>query len=92
MRETKVLFSLTKHYMRFNRVIYNPVDDSVYSIPDMPANVNGLLWETNVFDKDVFVLYDDEIVYTYVFHRESLEGEGNSFVKLGVIKIVIRCN
>ena len=55
-------------------MIYNPVDGQVLSIPEMVSNAKGLLWETNLIDKDVFVVYDEEHLYTYVLHRESLQG------------------
>jgi len=55
-------------------VIYNPVDGLVLTIPDMVSNARGLLWETNLIDRDVFAVFDEEHIYTYVLHRESLQG------------------
>ena len=50
------------------------MDGLVLTIPDMVSNARGLLWETNLIDRDVFAVFDEEHIYTYVLHRESLQG------------------
>nr|CAB3267687.1 WD repeat-containing protein 19-like [Phallusia mammillata] len=54
--------------------IYNPVNDSTFEIPSIPSNSRGLLWEHNVYDKGVFVAFDDANINTYIFNRESTQG------------------
>nr|XP_002124215.1 WD repeat-containing protein 19-like [Ciona intestinalis] len=60
--------------------IYNPVNDSTLEIPSLPAQCHGILWENNPFDKGVFVVFDDSTIYTYIFHRESVNGPHVSVV------------
>jgi len=60
-------------------ILYNPVADSIHKIPDLTTSVKGVLWETHPFDKDIFIIYNKKEIFTYIFHRESIEG---SFVSL----------
>lgn len=54
------------------------VNDSVYEIPNFPTTVRSILWEHFTMDKGVFIAYDDDKVYTYVFHKGTIQG--NAFV------------
>uniref|UniRef100_H2YLV9 Anaphase-promoting complex subunit 4 WD40 domain-containing protein n=1 Tax=Ciona savignyi TaxID=51511 RepID=H2YLV9_CIOSA len=54
--------------------IYNPVNDSTLEIPSLPTHCHGILWENNTFDKGVFIVFDDSTIFTYIFHRESIDG------------------
>lgn len=54
--------------------LYCPVNDSVYEIPNFAPTVKGVLWENWAMDKGVFVAYDDDKVYTYVFHKDTIQG------------------
>ncbi|XP_016278762.1 WD repeat-containing protein 19-like isoform X1 [Monodelphis domestica] len=54
--------------------LYCPVIDTVYEIPNFPPTVKCILWENWSMDKGVFVAYDDDKVYTYVFHKDTIQG------------------
>ncbi|KAI1887644.1 hypothetical protein AGOR_G00192430 [Albula goreensis] len=54
--------------------LYCPVNDSVYEIPNLAPTVKGILWENWPMDKGVFIAYDDDKVYTYVFHKDTIQG------------------
>ncbi|KAJ8281320.1 hypothetical protein GJAV_G00066160 [Gymnothorax javanicus] len=54
--------------------LYCPVNDSVYEIPNFAPTIKGVLWENWPLDKGVFVAYDDDKVYTYVFHKDTIQG------------------
>ncbi|XP_036373153.1 WD repeat-containing protein 19 [Megalops cyprinoides] len=54
--------------------LYCPVNDSVHEIPSFAPTVKGVLWENWAMDKGVFVAYDDDKVYTYVFHKDTIQG------------------
>ncbi|NWU43545.1 WDR19 protein, partial [Hylia prasina] len=54
--------------------VYCPVNDKVYEIPDFSPTIKGILWENWPMDKGVFVAFDDDKVYTYVFHKDAIQG------------------
>ncbi|XP_010623408.1 WD repeat-containing protein 19 [Fukomys damarensis] len=54
--------------------VYCPVNDATYEIPDFSPTVKGILWENWPLDKGVFIAYDDDKVYTYVFHQDTIQG------------------
>ncbi|NXD35005.1 WDR19 protein, partial [Copsychus sechellarum] len=54
--------------------VYCPVNDRVYEIPDFSPTIKGILWENWPMDKGVFVAFDDDKVYTYVFHKDTIQG------------------
>ncbi|XP_019617748.1 PREDICTED: WD repeat-containing protein 19-like [Branchiostoma belcheri] len=59
--------------------VYNPVNDHCVEIPNFPPAVRGVLWEQWTFDKWVFVVYDEEKLYTYAYSRASIKGPAVSF-------------
>ncbi|KAL7856198.1 hypothetical protein AOLI_G00198020 [Acnodon oligacanthus] len=54
--------------------LYCPVDDSLFEIPDFSPMITGVLWENWVNDKSVFVAFDEDKVYTYTFHKDTIQG------------------
>ncbi|XP_029445186.1 WD repeat-containing protein 19 isoform X1 [Rhinatrema bivittatum] len=54
--------------------VYCPVNDSIYEIPNFSPSIKGILWENYPMDKGVFCAYDDDKVYTYVFHKDTIQG------------------
>lgn len=38
-------------------------------------------------DKGVFVAFDDDKVYTYVFHKDAIQGTVNAFKNLFIILV-----
>ncbi|XP_052537680.1 WD repeat-containing protein 19 isoform X1 [Tympanuchus pallidicinctus] len=54
--------------------VYCPVNDRIYEIPNFSPTIKGILWENWPMDKGVFVAYDDDKVYTYVFHKDAIQG------------------
>ncbi|GAB1289679.1 WD repeat-containing protein 19 [Apodemus speciosus] len=53
--------------------VYCPVNDATYEIPDFSPTIKGVLWENWPMDKGVFIAYDDDKVYTYVFHKDTIQ-------------------
>jgi hypothetical protein len=51
------------------------VDDRVVEIPKLPANCKGFLWDT-ASNSDVFVAYDAENLYTYIYQPGHVMGGG----------------
>ncbi|XP_072526408.1 WD repeat-containing protein 19 [Salminus brasiliensis] len=54
--------------------LYCPVDDSLFEIPDFSPTITSVLWENWVNDKCVFVAFDEDKVYTYAFHKDTIQG------------------
>ncbi|NXK78082.1 WDR19 protein, partial [Amazona guildingii] len=54
--------------------VYCPVNDRLYEIPDFSPTIKGILWEHWPMDKGVFVAFDDDKAYTYVFYKDAIEG------------------
>ncbi|GFN82173.1 WD repeat-containing protein 19-like [Plakobranchus ocellatus] len=58
--------------------VYNSADDTVINIPDFSPTVHGVVWENWPLDKGVFVAYDAEKMYTYVYCQTSVHGRQES--------------
>ncbi|XP_073898544.1 kelch-like protein 5 isoform X6 [Castor canadensis] len=54
--------------------VYCPVNDATYEIPDLSPTIKGVLWENWPMNKGVFIAYDDDKVYTYIFHKDTIQG------------------
>ncbi|KAL7981697.1 hypothetical protein Chor_010892 [Crotalus horridus] len=54
--------------------VYCPVTDTAFEIPNLQPTIKGILWENWPLDKGVFVVYDDNKIYTYVFHKDTIQG------------------
>ncbi|NXN95131.1 WDR19 protein, partial [Rhinopomastus cyanomelas] len=54
--------------------VYCPVNDRLYEIPSFSPTIKGVLWENWPMDRGVFVAFDDDKVYTYVFHKDAIQG------------------
>ncbi|XP_030349246.1 WD repeat-containing protein 19 isoform X1 [Strigops habroptila] len=54
--------------------VYCPVNDRLYEIPDFSPTIKGILWENWPMDKGVFVAFDDDKAYTYVFYKDAIQG------------------
>lgn len=74
--------------------VYNPVNDQVLDIPNFQSTAKGALWENWAPDRGVFITYDDEKIYTYMYSRESMHGPvveyvGESKLPYGNIPILM---
>lgn len=54
--------------------IFNPVNSNLIKIPDMPATIQGIVWETFEPEKWVFVAYNGEFLYTYIYAKYTVDG------------------
>ncbi|NXW63068.1 WDR19 protein, partial [Eurystomus gularis] len=54
--------------------VYCPVNDRFFEIPNFSPTIKGILWENWPMDKGVFIAFDDDKVYTYVFHKDAIQG------------------
>ncbi|XP_071981685.1 WD repeat-containing protein 19 isoform X1 [Engystomops pustulosus] len=54
--------------------VYCPQNDNLYEIPNFSPTIKGILWENWAMDKGVFCAFDDDKVFTYVFHKDTIQG------------------
>lgn len=54
--------------------IYNPVNSNIVKIPDMSPNTKGIVWEAFEPEKWVFVAFDGDSVFTYIYSKYTVEG------------------
>ncbi|CAD5124243.1 DgyrCDS12539 [Dimorphilus gyrociliatus] len=54
--------------------VYNPVNDEQVAVPQFSAKTTGILWDQWQLDKGVFVSWDEEFIYTYLYSRDSIKG------------------
>ncbi|XP_063813141.1 WD repeat-containing protein 19 [Pseudophryne corroboree] len=54
--------------------VYCPLNDNLYEIPNFSPTIKGILWENWALDKGVFCAFDDDKVFTYVFHKDTIQG------------------
>ena len=40
---------------------YNPVNDDLYKLPDLPAKVTGVIWDSSSQDNHVLVAFNEEV-------------------------------
>lgn len=55
--------------------MYNPAQEIVLQIPDCPDCVEGILWDQNILERNVFAIYNKNSVITYTFVKYFIEGE-----------------
>ncbi|KAK3101973.1 hypothetical protein FSP39_007745 [Pinctada imbricata] len=74
--------------------VYNPVNDQTLEIPNFSNTTRGAVWENWTPDKGVFITYDEEKMYTYLYCRESIRGSiveyvGESKLPYGMVPIML---
>lgn len=43
-------------------------------VPDTPAKITGVLWESCATERNVFIVYNDEEIFTYIYVKFSIYG------------------
>nr|XP_022918657.1 WD repeat-containing protein 19 [Onthophagus taurus] len=61
--------------------LFNAVNNEVIMVPDMTHDVKGVLWESCVTERNVFIVFDNQDIYTYIYVKLSVYGP--SIQKLG---------
>lgn len=54
--------------------VYNPVNGQVSDIKGFPATAEAVLWDNTMMDKNTFIVYDQDKIYTFVYARETIKG------------------
>ncbi|XP_018332353.1 WD repeat-containing protein 19 isoform X2 [Agrilus planipennis] len=53
---------------------YNAVNGNFMSIPDWPSKTLGVVWDSSLLDKNVFIIFDENSIFPYIFQRFSING------------------
>ncbi|BFZ14509.1 hypothetical protein BsWGS_17548 [Bradybaena similaris] len=74
--------------------IYCSADDAVITVGDFSATTDGVLWENWLPDKTVFMAYDMEKMYTFIYCQDSVKGSqvvfaGASRLPYGQIPVLL---
>ncbi|KAK7874235.1 hypothetical protein R5R35_006274 [Gryllus longicercus] len=54
--------------------VFSPVTDELLKIPDFPSKAVGALWDVQPADRNVFIVFDDTQITTYISIKESVKG------------------
>lgn len=49
--------------------------NEVFTIPGLPNKIVGVTWDNNLSDRDVFIVYDEHDIFTYIYVKYSIYGE-----------------
>jgi len=55
--------------------VFDPINETVYAVPDCPDNIDGILWDQNIFERAIFAIYSKSIIVTYIFVKYFVEGK-----------------
>lgn len=54
--------------------VHNAVINECVGIPDLPNKVVGVTWDSNIHDRNIFIVYDKHDIFTYVYVKYSVYG------------------
>jgi hypothetical protein len=50
------------------------IADEMLKIPDFPPSCSGALWDCDTQEHNVFIVFDDTKIITYLYDKDSIEG------------------
>ncbi|XP_001606822.2 WD repeat-containing protein 19 isoform X1 [Nasonia vitripennis] len=65
--------------------VYDPINESIFQAPDCLDSVEGVVWDQNLMERNVFAVYNSNTIATYVFIRYHIEG--SKVVKISDTKL-----
>lgn len=54
--------------------VYNPMNSTIVKISEFPTTISGVVWEMYEPEKFVFIGYDGENIYTFVYSKYTVNG------------------
>ncbi|CAG9766952.1 unnamed protein product [Ceutorhynchus assimilis] len=54
--------------------VYNAPINQLIPIPNVPNKILGVTWDSNILDRNVFIVYDDSNIHTYLYVKLHLDG------------------
>ncbi|XP_076676074.1 intraflagellar transport protein Oseg6 isoform X2 [Andrena cerasifolii] len=65
--------------------VYNPVQETVLPIPDCPDCIEGVIWDENILERNIFALYNKSIIIAYIVVKYFIEGA--KIIKINTTKL-----
>lgn len=53
--------------------LYNAVFNNVTFVPDIPKKITGVTWDSNLSDRDMFIVFNENEIFTYVYVKNSVD-------------------
>lgn len=50
------------------------VNDELVEIQEFPHQARGILWENSHDDRGIFLAYDNEIIYSFIYSKHTMKG------------------
>ncbi|XP_067949190.1 WD repeat-containing protein 19-like isoform X2 [Watersipora subatra] len=81
---------------RSDGYVYNPVNDELVVVEEFPNQSRGCLWENSANDRGIFITYDSDAIYSYVYSKHSMKGNdctlaGKTKLPFGTIPLMLNC-
>lgn len=57
--------------------VFDPINEAAIAVPDCPDNIDGILWDQNIFERAIFAVYNKSVIVTYIFVKYFIEGKSN---------------
>ncbi|XP_058805723.1 WD repeat-containing protein 19 [Phymastichus coffea] len=54
--------------------VYDPLNETVFQAPDSPDSAEGVVWDQNLLERNIFAAYNSNIITTYAFIRYHIDG------------------
>lgn len=54
------------------------VNDELVAVQDFPNLSRGCLWENSQSDKGIFVAYDNDTIYSYIYSKHTMQGQATT--------------
>ncbi|XP_023012404.2 intraflagellar transport protein Oseg6 isoform X1 [Leptinotarsa decemlineata] len=64
--------------IKTNGYVFNAVSMETVPIPSLPNKVLGITWDSNITDRNIFIVHEEQEISTYIYVKHSIDG---SFVK-----------
>ncbi|XP_071642364.1 WD repeat-containing protein 19 [Temnothorax longispinosus] len=65
--------------------VFDPINEAAIAVPDCPDNIDGILWDQNIFERAIFAVYNKSVIVTYIFVKYFVEG--TKVIKISTTKL-----
>ncbi|XP_003402665.1 WD repeat-containing protein 19 [Bombus terrestris] len=70
---------------KFDAYMYNSVQETVLQIPDCLSCIEGVIWDQNILERNIFTVYNKTLITTYIFVKYFIEG--TKIIKINTTKL-----
>ena len=57
-----------------NVYVHDPVMEIIIAVPECPDSVNGIIWDQNLLERNVFAVYNKNTIASYIYIKYHIEG------------------